>query len=76
IRWYEDGALNPAANRLDRHLATRGDHPAIIWEGDDASESKTITFRELHADDCRFANVLGSLGVKKGDVVAIYMPMV
>jgi acetyl-CoA synthetase len=76
IRWYEDGALNLAANCLDRHLATRGDHPAIIWEGDDASESKTITFRELHADVCRFANVLGSLGVKKGDVVAIYMPMV
>ncbi|NIF22749.1 acetate--CoA ligase [Candidatus Pantoea multigeneris] len=76
IRWYEDGTLNLAANCLDRHLATRGDKAAIIWEGDDASESKTITYRELHADVCRFANVLQQLGVKKGDVVAIYMPMV
>lgn len=76
IRWYEDGTLNLAANCLDRHLQTRGDHPAIIWEGDDASESKTITFRQLHADVCRFANVLEQLGVRKGDVVAIYMPMV
>jgi len=76
IRWYEDGTLNLAANCLDRHLATRGDHPAIIWEGDDASESKTLTFRELHADVCRAANALTQLGIKKGDVVAIYMPMV
>lgn len=76
IRWYEDGTLNLAANCLDRHLATRGDHPAIIWEGDDASESKTLTFRQLHAEVCRFANVLELLEVKKGDVVAIYMPMV
>jgi len=76
IRWYEDGTLNLAANCLDRHLEKRGDHPAIIWEGDDASESKTLTFRQLHNQVCRFANVLLSLGVKKGDVVAIYMPMV
>lgn len=76
IRWYEDGMLNLAANCLDRHLATRGDRPAIIWEGDDASESKTLTFRELHADVCRMANVLTQLEIKKGDVVAIYMPMV
>ena len=76
IRWYEDGTLNLAANCLDRHLATRGDRPAIIWEGDDASESKTLTFRELHADVCRMANVLTQLEIKKGDVVAIYMPMV
>ncbi|WP_313683168.1 acetate--CoA ligase [Pantoea sp.] len=76
IRWYEDGTLNLAANCLDRHLQTRGDHPAIIWEGDDASESKTLTFRQLHGEVCRFANVLSGLGVKKGDVVAIYMPMV
>jgi len=76
IRWYEDGTLNLAANCLDRHLEQRGDHPAIIWEGDDASESKTLTFRQLHNQVCRFANVLLSLGVKKGDVVAIYMPMV
>ncbi|MBN1084427.1 acetate--CoA ligase [Erwinia aphidicola] len=76
IRWYEDGTLNLAANCLDRHLQTRGDHPAIIWEGDDASESKTISYRELHRDVCRFANTLKELGINKGDVVAIYMPMV
>lgn len=76
IRWYEDGTLNLAANCLDRHLATRGEHPAIIWEGDDANESITLTYRQLHRDVCRFANVLTSLGVNKGDVVAIYMPMV
>ncbi len=76
IRWYEDGTLNVAANCLDRHLPVAGDHPAIIWEGDDANESKIVTYRELHRDVCRFANVLTSLGVKKGDVVAIYMPMV
>jgi acetyl-CoA synthetase len=76
IRWFEDGTLNLAANCLDRHLQTRGDHPAIIWEGDDSSESKTITYRELHRDVCRFANTLKELGINKGDVVAIYMPMV
>lgn len=76
IKWYEDGTLNLAANCLDRHLAERGDQTAIIWEGDDASQSKHITYRELHADVCRFANVLLGLGIKKGDVVAIYMPMV
>lgn len=76
IRWYEDGTLNLAANCLDRHLHSRGDHPAIIWEGDDASESKTLTWRELHREVCRFANSLTELGVNKGDVVAIYMPMV
>ncbi|AUX71394.1 acetate--CoA ligase [Erwinia pyrifoliae] len=76
IRWYEDGTLNLAANCLDRHLAARGDHPAMIWEGDDASESKTITYRELHHDVCRFSNALKALGIHKGDVVAIYMPMV
>lgn len=76
IRWFEDGTLNLTANCLDRHLHSRGDHPAIIWEGDDASESKTLTFRELHREVCRFANSLKELGVNKGDVVAIYMPMV
>ena len=76
IKWYEDGTLNLAANCLDRHLAERGDQTAIIWEGDDASQSKNITYRELHRDVCRFANVLLDLGIKKGDVVAIYMPMV
>ncbi|MDU4091655.1 MAG: acetate--CoA ligase [Pantoea sp.] len=76
IRWYEDGTLNLAANCLDRHLHERGDYPAIIWEGDDASESKTLTYRDLHREVCRFANVLKELEIKKGDVVAIYMPMV
>ncbi|WP_409161502.1 acetate--CoA ligase [Pectobacterium sp. B2J-2] len=76
IRWFEDGTLNVAANCLDRHLAERGDQTAIIWEGDDAAESEKVTYRELHQSVCRFANVLKSQGVKKGDVVAIYMPMV
>lgn len=76
IRWYEDGTLNLAANCLDRHLHERGDHPAIIWEGDDANESKTLTYRDLHREVCRFANVLKELAINKGDVVAIYMPMV
>ena len=76
IKWYEDGTLNLAANCLDRHLAARGNETAIIWEGDDASQSKHITYKELHRDVCRFANVLLDKGIKKGDVVAIYMPMV
>lgn len=76
IKWYEDGTLNLAANCLDRHLAERGNETAIIWEGDDASQSKHITYNELHRDVCRFANVLLAQGIKKGDVVAIYMPMV
>jgi acetyl-CoA synthetase len=65
IKWYEDGTLNLAANCLDRHLAERGDQTAIIWEGDDASQSKHITYRELHRDVCRFANVLLDLGIKR-----------
>ncbi|CNK03167.1 acetyl-coenzyme A synthetase [Yersinia aldovae] len=76
IRWFEDGTLNLAANCLDRHLAERGDQTAIIWEGDDPNQSKTVTYKQLHHDVCQFANVLKSLGIKKGDVVAIYMPMV
>ncbi|WP_187488301.1 acetate--CoA ligase [Duffyella gerundensis] len=76
IRWYEDGTLNLAANCLDRHLAQHGDRTAIIWEGDDASESRSLSYRELHRDVCRFANVLEAAGIRKGDVVAIYMPMV
>ncbi|MBH1931840.1 acetate--CoA ligase [Serratia rubidaea] len=76
IRWFEDGTLNLAANCLDRHLATRGDQTAIIWEGDDPNQSKHVTYKQLHHDVCQFANVLKDLGVKKGDVVAIYMPMV
>ncbi|WP_439214512.1 acetate--CoA ligase [Duffyella gerundensis] len=76
IRWYEDGTLNLAANCLDRHLAQHGDRTAIIWEGDDASESRSLSYRELHGDVCCFANVLEAAGIRKGDVVAIYMPMV
>lgn len=76
IRWFEDGTLNLSANCLDRHLSQRGDHTAIIWEGDDPSHSKNITYRELHTEVCRFANVLKQCGIQKGDVVAIYMPMV
>ncbi len=76
IKWYEDGTLNVCANCVDRHLATRGDQTAIIWEGDEPDQDKTITYNELHAEVCRFANVLKSMGVAKGDRVTIYMPMV
>ncbi|KQN43559.1 acetate--CoA ligase [Rouxiella silvae] len=77
IRWFEDGTLNLAANCLDRHLAERGDQVAIIWEGDDPkAENKFVTYKQLHQDVCKFANVLKDKGIKKGDVVAIYMPMV
>ncbi len=74
--WFADGTLNASANCLDRHLATHGDKTAIIWEGDDPSESKHITFREAHEATCRMANVLKAYGVKKGDRVTIYMPMI
>ncbi len=76
IRWYEDGELNVSANCLDRHLETRGDKTAIIFEGDDPNESRHLTYRELHAEVCKFANTLKNLGVAKGDRVAIYMPMI
>ena len=76
IRWFEEGQLNLAANCLDRHLAQHGDKPAIIWESDDGSESRTLTYRELHQQVCQFANVLTSMGIKPQDVVALYMPMV
>jgi acetyl-CoA synthetase len=76
IRWYEDGTLNVAHNCLDRHLPERGEQVAIIWEGDRPGESRRITYRELHADVCRFANVLRGLGVRKGDRVTIYLPMI
>jgi acetyl-CoA synthetase len=76
IRWYEDGELNVSANCLDRHLAKRGDKVAIIFEGDDPKESRKITYRELHAEVCKFANTLKHLGVAKGDRVAIYLPMI
>jgi acetyl-CoA synthetase len=76
IKWYADGTLNVAANCLDRHLATRGDQTAIIWEGDDPNESKHVTYRELHEQVCRLSNAMEGLGVKKGDRVTIYLPMI
>jgi acetyl-CoA synthetase len=76
IKWFEDGTLNASATCLDRHLAKRGDQVAIIWEGDDPGRSEKITYRDLHGRVCRLANALKSLGVKKGDRVSIYLPMV
>lgn len=76
IRWFEDGTLNAAYNCLDRHLETRGDQVAIIWEGDDPSESENITYRQLHERVCKFANALKGQGVEQGDVVTLYMPMI
>jgi acetyl-CoA synthetase len=76
IRWYADGVTNVAANCIDRHLAARANQTAIIWEGDNPSESKHITYAELHDHVCRFANVLKNKGVKKGDRVTIYLPMI
>ena len=76
IRWYEDGQLNVAANCLDRHLATRGDKTAILWEGDNPGESTAITYRELNYKVCKLANALKALGVQKGDRVTIYLPMI
>jgi acetyl-CoA synthetase len=76
VKWYEDGALNVSANCIDRHLAKRGNQTAIIWEGDDPKDSKHITYKQLHEEVCRFSNVLKGQGVKKGDRVTIYMPMI
>ncbi|MCP4565649.1 MAG: acetate--CoA ligase [Bosea sp.] len=76
IKWYEDGTTNVAYNCVDRHLATRAKQTAIIWEGDDPSESKKITYGQLHTEVCKFANVLKANGVKKGDRVTIYLPMI
>ncbi|WP_322515038.1 acetate--CoA ligase [Rhodopseudomonas palustris] len=76
IKWFEDGILNVAHNCIDRHLATRGDQVAIIWEGDDPSQSRHITYRELHDEVCKFANILRSRNVEKGDRVTIYLPMI
>ncbi len=76
IRWFEGAKLNIAYNCLDRHLATRGDQTAIIWEGDDPADSKHITYKQLHAEVCRFANALKAKGVQKGDRVSIYLPMI
>jgi len=76
IRWFEDGTTNVAMNCVDRHLPARANQTAIIWEGDDPSECKHITYAELHEHVCRFANVLRRHGVKKGDRVTIYLPMI
>lgn len=76
IRWFEGGKLNACYNCLDRHLEKRGDQVAIIWEGDDPSVDKTFTYRQLYEEVCRFANVLKAQGVKKGDRVTIYLPMI
>jgi acetyl-CoA synthetase len=76
IKWFEDGSTNAAYNCIDRHLAKRGDQTAIIWEGDDPKDSKKITYKELHDEVCRFANVLRNRNVGKGDRVTIYLPMI
>ena len=76
IRWFGDGVLNVAWNCLDRHLSERGDETAIIWEGDEPTQSGGLTYRELHAEVCRMANVLKGLGVVKGDRVTLYLPMI
>ena len=76
IKWYEDGTLNASYNCIDRHLKKRADQVAIIWEGDDPTHDETITYRQLHERVCKFANVLKANGVKKGDRVTVYLPMI
>ena len=76
IKWFEDGTLNASVNCIDRHLPKRADQTAILWEGDDPKDSRAITYRELHEQVCRLANVLKAKGVKKGDRVTIYLPMI
>jgi len=76
IRWYYDGTLNASANCIDRHLSTRANQTAILWEGDDPKEDRKVTYAELHREVCKLANVLKAKGVKKGDRVTIYMPMI
>ena len=76
IRWFGDGTTNIAMNCIDRHLASRGDQVAIIWEGDDPADSKKITYRELHENVCRLANAIKAHGIGKGDTVTIYLPMI
>ena len=76
INWFKGATLNVSSNCLDRHLETRGDQVAIIWEGDDPNEDRKITYRELHEEVNKFANVLKSRGVKKGDRVSLYLPMI
>jgi acetyl-CoA synthetase len=76
VKWFEDGTLNVSANCIDRHLKTRAKQTAILWEGDDPNQSRAISYEELHREVCRFANVLKAHGVKKGDRVTIYLPMI
>jgi len=76
IKWFEDGTLNACYNCVDRHLAKRGNQTALLWEGDDPKDDKKLTYKQLHAEVCRFANALKARGVKKGDRVTIYMPMI
>src|SRR6187455_1593311 len=76
IKWFEDGTLNACHNCVDRHLAKRGDQTAILWEGDDPKDDKKLTYKQLHAEVQKFANVLKARGVKKGDRVTIYLPMI
>jgi acetyl-CoA synthetase len=76
IKWYEDGTTNVAMNCVDRHLQARAEQTAIVWEGDDPKLSRRITYRQLHEEVCRFANVLKKHGVRRGDRVMIYMPMI
>ena len=76
VQWFEDGVLNVSANCLDRHLEKRGDALAILWEGDDPSETRTLTYRQLHTEVCRLANVLKAQGVRRGDRVTLYLPMI
>lgn len=76
IRWFEDGELNVSVNCIDRHLATKANQIALIWEGDDPTQSRQLTYQELHTQVCQFANALKSQGVQKGDVVCLYMPMI
>lgn len=76
IKWFQGGTLNVAYNCIDRHLESKGEQVAIIWEGDDPNDDKKITYKELHHDVSKFANILKQRGVKKGDRVCIYMPMI
>src|SRR6266446_3300712 len=76
IRWFEDGTLNASVNCIDRHLQERADQTAILWEGDSPHEQRHVSYAELHENVCRLANVMKSKGVKKGDRVTIYMPMI
>ena len=76
VRWFSGGKLNVSVNCLDRHLPLKANHAAIIWEGDDEHQQRTLTFAQLHQDVCRMANVLKSLGVSKGDKIGIYLPMI